>query len=253
MMSSIRFAEVTGIPMPSTGRKACFSTPLIFDPGERFAYGMSTDWTGQVVEAVSGKPLDAYCRENIFGPLGLDDIGFTVTPAQQPRVVPVHQREPDGSFTVTGFEWPSDAEFHSAGHGLYASAGDFLQIQLLLMRGGELGGVRLLRPETVSMMLTDQLGDLRIPRMPTARPDFTYDLDVGLGVTWGLDIMLTAEGMPGMRPAGSAGWCGTFNTFYWFDGRNDLAAGLYMQYLPLFDPAAMELATDFERAIYASR
>jgi hypothetical protein len=55
-------------------------------------------------------------------------------------------------------------------------------------------------------------------------------------VTWGLDIMITTEGAPVLRPAGSVGWCGTFNTFHWLDPRHDLAAALHMQYLPLFEP-----------------
>jgi methyl acetate hydrolase len=248
----LRFGQVTGIPMPASGLKSSFRSPMLFDPGERWAYGMSTDWTGQVVEAVTGEPLDVYCRDSIFGPLGLRDIDFGPLPSQQERLAPVHLRQANGSFEVIEFEYPPRPEFYSGGHGLYSTADDFLAIQLLLLHGGQTGGVRLLSQESVAMMLRDQLGGIRMERMPTARPDFTYDLYAGQGVTWGLDIMITSEGMPGLRPTGSAGWCGTFNTFHWLDPANDLAAALYMQYLPLFDPAAMDLADEFERAIYTS-
>ena len=67
----------------------------------------------------------------------------------------------------------------------------------------------------------------------------------------GLDVMLTVTPRPGMRRAGSGGWAGTFNTFYWFDRESDLAAGLYLQTLPFYDAPALSLADEFERALYA--
>ena len=247
----LRYGELTGVPMPSSGRKACFATPLLFDPGERFAYGMSTDWTGQVLEALTGETLAAHLHARVAEPLGLRDLAFALDAEQRGRLAGVELRQPDGSFAAIDFEWPSDAEFDSAGHGLYATAGDYARVQRLLLRGGELDGVRLLAPETVAMMTRDQLGGLPIERMPTARPQFTYDLDVGPNATWGLDIMVTARGEPGLRPAGSAGWCGTFNNYYWIDFENGIAAALHCSSLPLFDPGATGLFRDFERAVYA--
>jgi CubicO group peptidase (beta-lactamase class C family) len=248
----MRYGTVTGVPMPSTGLKACFRSPMVFDPGTRFAYGMSTDWTGQVLETVTGQTLDGYLHEHVLDPLGLTDIAFRLDDDQQPRLAAVHLRAGDDEFKVIDFEWPPDPEFDSAGHGLYATARDYAEIQRLLLRSGELDGVRLLQPETVDMMMSDHLGDVRMQRLPTTRPDFTYDLDPGPNVSWGLDIMVTTKGAPGLRPAGSAGWCGTFNNYYWIDRAAGVAAALHMSYLPLFDPAATGLFERFECAVYES-
>jgi methyl acetate hydrolase len=248
----LRYGELSGVPMPSSGLRACFATPLLFDPGERFAYGMSTDWTGQVLEALTGVPLADHLRASVAEPLGLRDLAFTLNPDQRRRLAGVELREPDGSFETIEFEWPVDPQFDSAGHGLYSTAADYMKVQRLLLRGGELDGVRLLAPETVAMMTRDQLGGMRIERMPSTRPQFTHDLDVGPGVTWGLDIMVTAVAEPGRRAAGSAGWCGTFNNYFWVDFATGVAAALHMSYLPLFDPGAIELFREFERGVYAA-
>jgi len=247
----LRYGEVTGVPMPSSGLKASFRSPMMFDPGERFAYGMSTDWTGQVLEAVTGEPLHRFLHARVLDPLGLADTAFILDTDQQQRLAAVHLRTADEAFDVIEFDWPADPEFHSAGHGLYSTADDYARIQRLLLRGGELDGVRLLTPESVALMTSDQLGGVRMERLRTARPEFTYDLDAGTNVSWGLDIMLTVTGQPGMRPAGSFGWCGTFNNYYWIDPVNDLAAALHMSYLPLFDPEAIALYEAFERTLYA--
>jgi methyl acetate hydrolase len=248
----LRYGAVTGVPMPSSGLKASFASPMVVDPGEKFTYGMSTDWTGQVLEALTSQPLDEIVRDRVTGPLGLDDIAFTLNAEQTRRKAPVHLRQEDGSFKVIEFEWPPDPEFHSAGHGLYATASEYMAVQQLLMRGGELRGVRLLEPETIAMMTSDELikQGIRMERLHSARPEFSYDLVPRPNVSWGLDIEITTADAPGLRPAGSFGWCGTFNNFYWIDPRNGIAAGLHMSYLPLFDPAAMDLYEQFERAIY---
>jgi methyl acetate hydrolase len=250
----LRYGAVSGVPMPSSGLKASFASPMVVDPGERFTYGMSTDWTGQVLEALTGRPLEQIVRERVTDPLGLADIVFTPNPEQTRRLAPVHLRQADGAFTVIDFEWPSEPEFHSAGHGLYATAGDYMAVQQLLMRDGELHGVRLLKPETVAMMTSDELvkQGIRMERLRSARPEFSYDLVPRPNASWGLDIEITTADTPGLRPAGSFGWCGTFNNYYWIDPKNGIAAGLHMSYLPLFDPAALELYEQFERTIYAA-
>ena len=250
----LRYGAVSGVPMPSSGLKASFASPMIVDPGERFTYGMSTDWTGQVLEALTDQPLAEIVRDSVTGPLGLRDVAFRLSPEQTHRLAPVHMRQADGSFAVIDFEWPAEPEFDSAGHGLYATAADYMAVQQLLMRGGELRGVRLLEPQTVAMMTSDELlkQGIRMQRLRSARPEFSYDLVPRPNASWGLDIEIATADTPGLRPKGSFGWCGTFNNFYWIDPDNGIAAGLHMSYLPLFDPAAMELYEQFERAIYAS-
>lgn len=250
----VRYGSATGVPMPSSGLMASFRSPMVVDPGERFTYGMSTDWTGQVLEAITGSALAEIVRDRVTVPLGLDDVAFNLNAEQTSRLAPVHLREGERSFKVIDFEWPADPEFHSAGHGLYATAADYMAVQRLLLRGGELNGVRLLEPATIAMMTGDELikQGIRMERLVSARPEFSYDLVPRANVSWGLDIEIATADTPGLRSAGSFGWCGTFNNYYWIDPTNGIAAALHMSYLPLFDPAAMQLYERFERAVYAA-
>jgi methyl acetate hydrolase len=248
----LRYGEVTGVPMPVTGELRAFASPFIAEPGSRFAYGMSTDWTGRVIETLSGLPLEAYFRRHILDPLDIRDMTFSPTAEQWERVAPVHLVADDDSAAVIDFEFPTEREFDPAGHGLYATALDYLKIQRVLLGGGEADGVRLLAPETVADMSRNQIGDLTIAPMISARPDFSRDVHLPPGVKWGLDLLVTETGRPGMRPAGSTGWCGTFNSFYWIDPVNGITGALHTQYLPFYDARAVDLFDELERAVYRS-
>ncbi|MFN8224768.1 MAG: serine hydrolase domain-containing protein [Gaiellales bacterium] len=248
----LRYAEVTGVPMPVTGQLIAFGSPMVCEPGSRFAYGMSTDWTGRVIEAVSGLSLEEYFRRHISDPLGITDLTFSPTAEQWRRVAPVHLIAADGSAQVIDFELPTEREFDPAGHGLYATAGDYLKIQRLLLRGGELDGARLLQERTVREMFTNQIGELVPGRHVSARPEFSRDLQFRPGSKWGLDIMVTETPVPGLRPAGSGGWCGTFNNFYWIDPVTGITGALHASYLPLCDERVVDLFETFERTVYAS-
>ena len=202
----LRYGEVTGVPMPVSGLLTSFQSPFVCEPGSRFAYGMSTDWTGRVIERLSGMPLEDVFRQRVLEPLGIRDMTFTPDAEQWTRVAPVHAVGEDGSAVVIDFEFPREREFDPAGHGLYATAGAFERIQRVLLRGGELDGVRLLREDTVRDMFSNHIGDLAIERMVSLMPSFSCDIVAPPGMKWGLDLMVTEEGRPGTaRPAAPAG------------------------------------------------
>ena len=91
-----RYAKHADLPGIITCKNAALKTPLAFDPGAGWEYGINIDFVGKAVEAVSGQTLDAYLRQNIFTPLGMTDTGFIVGPDQRARLVSVHARKPDG-------------------------------------------------------------------------------------------------------------------------------------------------------------
>jgi methyl acetate hydrolase len=93
----IRYVKASGTPSTSTGKLASLRLPLVFDPGDRWEYGINLDWVGRAVEAVSGQPLEVYFREHIFAPLGMTDTDYLISSQQQSRLVSAHQRKPDGS------------------------------------------------------------------------------------------------------------------------------------------------------------
>src|SRR5205823_14277672 len=87
----IRYVKASGTPSGSTGKLASLRLPLVFDPGERWEYGINLDWVGRAIEAVSGQPLEVYFREHIFAPLAMEETSYVVSAAQQARLVSVHQ------------------------------------------------------------------------------------------------------------------------------------------------------------------
>jgi len=89
----LQFNGVSKLPPMSSGRRAALRVPLMFDPGDRWEYGINIDWVGRLVEEVSGEHLDVYMRDHIFAPLGMDDTGFRPNDAQRDRQAQIHQRE----------------------------------------------------------------------------------------------------------------------------------------------------------------
>ena len=113
-----RYAKHADLPGIITCKNAALKTPLAFDPGTGWEYGINIDFVGKAVEAVSGQTLDAYLRQNIFTPLGMADTGFIIGPDQRARLVSVHARKPDGALEPIEFGVPQDPEFFMGGGGL---------------------------------------------------------------------------------------------------------------------------------------
>ena len=86
-----KYMEATEHPTIISGLKASLNYPLVFDPGERWNYGIGIDWLGQVVEAVDGRRIDDFCRAEIFDPLGMPDTNFEVTDSMANRLAVVFQ------------------------------------------------------------------------------------------------------------------------------------------------------------------
>ena len=95
--SIAQYQEATGTPGITTCTNAALTTPLLFDPGDRWDYGINIDWVGKMVEAVSGQTLDRYFQEHIFGPLGMKDTAFKIGPSQRARLAKIHQRDDKGA------------------------------------------------------------------------------------------------------------------------------------------------------------
>jgi methyl acetate hydrolase len=145
----VAYLERTGTPSIFSCANKGLEMPLLFDPGDRWEYGIGIDWVGKMVEAVTGKDLDAVMRTEIFEPLGMDSTGFRLTPSQRERLAEVHLRGPDGLDRL-GFETPQEPEFWMGGGGLYSTVADYLRFTRMILRGGELDGHRVLAANTVA-------------------------------------------------------------------------------------------------------
>lgn len=249
-----KYMEATGTPGIISCANAALRLPLLFDPGERWNYGINIDWLGKTVEAVTGKKLDRVLAEEIFEPLGMTDTGFKLGASQRSRLANIHQRGEDGSLTPTGIELPQDPEFHMGGGGLYGTAADYLRFTRMLMAGGVLDGRRVLKSDTVALMSKNGIGDLSPEELKTAAPPLSLDAGFfpGVSAKWGLSFYMNTAPAPTGRSTNSLAWAGLANTYYWIDPARRITGVILMQILPFFDTKAMKLFGDFETAVYGA-
>ena len=197
--------------------------PLLVDPGARWNYSVSTDVLGRVVEIVSGQTLDSFFQERIFDPLGMVDTGFQVPAEKLDRFTGVYSRRND---ELVMSDSPTDGAFAkppvwlSGGGGLTSTAMDYLRFSQMMLNEGELDGARILRPESVRAMRSNQLPDALIPiRLggPIRNSGF------------GLGFAVTVEG----DDEGLFWWAGIASTYFWIDPAEDIVAFAWTQYMPL--------------------
>jgi len=248
-----KYQEKTGTPNIFSCLNAALKGPIMSDPGTRWEYGINIDFVGKAVEAASGKRLDAYLRDHMFAPLGMNDTGFKITDSQRQRLVGMHSRGEDGSLAPIPFELEQNPEFHMGGGGLYGTAADYIKFTQMILNKGRGNGNQVLKPETVALMGQNHIGDLTIGKIKTMAPVYTNDVDLFPDIVkkWGLSFLIntakTAEG----RSAGSLAWAGLANTYFWIDPARNVAGVILMQLLPFFDAKALEAFAGFERGIYA--
>ncbi|PPK85795.1 CubicO group peptidase (beta-lactamase class C family) [Neolewinella xylanilytica] len=221
--------------------------PLRSDPGTEWHYGPSVDVQALLVERLSGQAFDAYLREHIFTPLGMNDTRYVVPEADRDRFSAAYRRDADGTLT----QLPS-AEAHEfnlrqwpltpGGFGLTSTLDDYMTFARMLLNGGSLDGVRILQPETVRLMRTNQLSD-----EVTERLWLPSKGQVGFGIDFAVRQRPPATAAENPGKVGEFFWDGAASTLFWVDPANELAAVLFVQLFP-FDQIGLH--HDFRRAIY---
>ena len=192
--------------------------PLAFQPGTRWRYGFSTDVLGHLVERVSGKRLDAFLRERLFAPLGIEDAYFDVPPALAPRFGTNHIIAKDGAVTVQDNP-REDPEFMgvtfiSGGGGVVTTVGDFMRFCLMLEGNGAFGGVRVLQADTVAAMTRNQLPDgVTMGGDPFGLGFGIFGADADAG-----EDQPSSASTPSPSPSPSSYyWGGAAGTYFWID------------------------------------
>ncbi|WP_316168458.1 MULTISPECIES: serine hydrolase domain-containing protein [unclassified Bradyrhizobium] len=249
-----RLAQEKGQPSVITATKACLMTPLLFDPGERWDYGTNLDWCGQIVEAITGKRLGEVFKARIFEPLGIKEMTFELTDEMRQRLAGVHARNADGSLTPMDFELPANPEVQMGGHGLYGTIGDYMRFIRMWLNDGAGEHGRVLKAETVRMAEQNHLGDKKVTPITGVIPSLCNDAEFfpGQSKSWALSFMINDEQAPTGRPAGSLGWAGLANLFYWIDRQNGFGGFWATQILPFGDPTSFMGYINFETAFYQS-
>jgi methyl acetate hydrolase len=247
-----QYQSVTATPGITTCANAALTTPLLFDPGDQWEYGISIDWVGKMVETVSGQKLDRYFQDNIFGPLGMKDTSFKLSGSQRARLASVHQRDDKGALAPIEFALPEDPEFLMGGGGLYGTARDYLAFTQMVLNRGKAGDAQVLRADTVDLMAQNHIAPLDIPYIKTAAPGLSNDVDLfpGMRKGWGLSFLINTQEAPTGRSAGSLAWAGLANTYFWIDRAKRVSGVFLSQLLPFYDRTAIDLFGKFETEVY---
>jgi CubicO group peptidase (beta-lactamase class C family) len=204
---------------------ALASLPLIDQPGADFHYGHSTDLLGLLIERMADAPLGDVLQRRIFGPLGMNDTGFSVPPSKRVRRAAMYGFDEAGRLIVrltapggaTMLERPADMAFVSGGQGLWSTVDDYLAFARMFLGGGAVDGVRLLRPETLALMTTNRLTESqRANAKMIGMTVFGSGSGFGLGVAVVLDPE-KASPIRGRGGIGTVGWPGAYGGWWQAD------------------------------------
>jgi CubicO group peptidase (beta-lactamase class C family) len=205
--------------------------PLQYEPGTRWHYSVSTDVLGRVVEVASGKALDEFFAERIFKPLDMKDSGFFVPEDKLDRLAASHGLDAkDKKLTAT--ETADKSRFRSkpkllgGGGGCVSTARDYLRFCQMLLNGGELDGVRLLKKETVAEMTRNQLGEEAMKAKNGGSADVGDGFGLGFGVRVGKDDAAAGKAV------GEYYWGGAASTHFWISPKQELVVVALEQFMP---------------------
>ncbi len=210
--------------------------PILFDPGERWNYGLNIDVIGYLIEVISGQPLDQFLKERVFEPLGMQDTFFYVPSDKVDRLATAYtwyegkglSRFPDTPITEGTFSYSADypvkgpKKLFSGGAGLCSTAEDYARFCQLMLNRGKLGKKQLISQKSVELMTHDQLG----PKFPEQAFGLGFGID-------GVKTPLHELGTPGQYQ-----WGGFFYTGFTIDPKEDMIT-IFMAQLHPGSPSVM--------------
>lgn len=222
--------------------KALGKQPLLFQPGEKWQYGLNSDLLGCLIEVISGMSLEDFLHTNIFVPLGMNDTYFNVPASKSNRLAAVYTEDSAGhiipwshTFRNIDPDYPiMNKHYFSGGAGLSSTVYDYAIFLQMLLNGGIYNGHRILSPRSVELMTSSQL-------------DFNYNGSDNFGLGFGLTSVKSANRNP--RNEGSYGWGGYYGTTYWVDPKAHLVALIYTQQTP---NSHFDFERKFETVVYSS-
>jgi CubicO group peptidase (beta-lactamase class C family) len=228
-----RFTDQDGL---ETRMKALAKQPLVFQPGSAFLYGPSTDVLGRVMEVITGKNLEVFFRERIFGPLGMNDTSFVVPPEKHGRVAVLYAGT-DGSPLTRAQQRVTGRWLYSASGGLYSTAPDYARFCQMLLNGGQFEGKRLLSRKSIELMTAQHVESIPIP--------FLRGQHFGLGVA-----VQQPTGVSGLVSSpGTYGWSGAYNTYFRIDPKEQIVMVLMVEKSPANN---LEIQYGFHNAVMQS-
>ena len=229
---------------------AAATAPLLHNPGEKWSYGINMDILGCIVEVVSKMTFAEYLQKNIFDPLNLKSIGFSVNPNDKDSFTTLYT---SGAFSRDGevvapsglnqaelmfskelraidtFDQSpyltNSSKLFDGGSGLVSNIDDYSKFAEMLLNGGTLNGVRILSKASVELMAKNHLSDAILS------DGAAFGLKgVGMGLTVGTIMDPGLAGTYSVK--GEFFWGGAASTIFWVDRKNNVTATMMTQYMP---------------------
>ena len=208
------------------------SLPLLFQPGERWVYGWSTDVLGRLIEVVADKSLGAFLRERVFEPLNMVDTGFSLSCAQMDRLAACYGPGENGLVRIApsnDLAFCAPVLFESGGSGLLSTMSDYQRFASMLLNGGVLDGTRLIGRKTFQLMVSNQIeGDLAMKGLR----HFSETSFEGIGFGLGVSVMLDPVRAKILGSTGEFSWGGKASTAFWVDRAEEMTVSLMTQLIP---------------------
>ena len=211
--------------------------PLVYEPGTQWSYSVGLDLLGRVIEVVSGQPFDLFLKARLFDPLGMKSTGFQVAAADVGRLSTNYA--PFGGALLpidpaTSSIYLDKPPIPYGGGGLVSTARDYDRFLAMLLGEGETDGVRILKPETARLAMSNLL-----PAGASTKNSFVEGEGFGAGGRVSLPTSPTGEGV--------FGWGGAAGTIGFVDRKRGCRVGGYAQYMPA---EALPFQRDFGKNFY---
>lgn len=208
--------------------------PLIGQPGEQWYYSAAPDILALILQRITGQSIDSYLRENIFDPLFMNDTGYNVDENQQHRIMQVHFNTDDGNLVNSHVQVPpSGNTVYGGTHGIFSSTEDFLKFCKMILNKGIHNGKRILKEDTVALMLKNHVGNL---------------IGQSRGFGLGFGVLYDTSKDPSPANTGQIYWGGYFKTHFFIDPKEELIGIIMTQKIPNTDEYIIEL----NRAVYGA-
>jgi CubicO group peptidase (beta-lactamase class C family) len=209
--------------------------PLLFSPGTRWNYSVSTDVLGYLVEVISGKRFDVFLRERIFDPLGMRHTDFNVPSGAVDRFAANYRRQANGALALDDDPQTSpylkEQTFFGGGGGLVSTAEDYRRFCQMLLNGGQYEGKRLITRKTIELMTSNHLPDGK-DLSEVATGSFSETTNDGVGFGLGFAVVLDTAKRQTHGSNGEYYWGGAASTAFWIDPSEDLLVIFLVQLMP---------------------
>ena len=237
-------ASPQAMPDPDEWLRRLGTLPLMYQPGERWLYGIGSNVLGVLIARVSGQPLETFLRERLFEPLGMKDTGFSVPADKRDRLASSYIPNPaSGALelfdSVQESQWGYLPAFPSGASGLVSTLDDYLAFAQMMLSEGRHGSERILSRLSIEAMITDQLTPAQKAVSSPPLPGFfeTHGWGFGVSVETRRDDLASVPGR--------YGWDGSLGTS-WFCDPKEVLIGILLTQRAM----ALDISRDFSTLAY---